>query len=95
MITHKPTGQWYVGVTIRWLMQRWWEHIKADSGSPFYLFVKSHDIAEFSFEVLEVFKPSELDLFARESYYIQKYNAVEAGLNTVKGRTSVSPEQAR
>lgn len=67
-------------------MQRWWEHFKADSGSPFHLFLKTHDITEFTFEVLEVFKPSEHDPFERESPYIQKFNSVELGLNTLNGK---------
>ncbi|MCF8783225.1 GIY-YIG nuclease family protein [Rhodococcus ruber] len=86
MITHKPTGLRYVGVTVRWLMQRWWEHIKADSGSPFHQFVKGHDLTEFTFEVLEMFKPSEVDPFEREAHYIAKLDTVQNGLNTLNGK---------
>lgn len=89
MITHKPTGLRYVGVTVRWLMQRWWEHIKADSGSPFHQFVKEHDLTEFTFEVLEVFKPSEHDPFEREAHYIKEYDVVASGLNTLNGKKEV------
>lgn len=89
MITHKPTGQTYIGVTLRWLMQRWWEHIKADSGSPFHNFMKEHDISEFTFEVLEVFKPSEIDPFVREAEYIHRYDTVANGLNTLNGKGAV------
>lgn len=89
MITHKPTGLRYIGVTVRWLMQRWWEHIKADSGSPFHKFVKEHDLSEFTFEVLEVFKPSEIDPFVRESEYIARFDTVANGLNTLNGKSTV------
>lgn len=81
-IVHKPTGQFYIGVTTRWLMQRWWEHIKAESGSPFHQFMKEHDLTEFTFEVLESFKPSEHDPYEREAYWINKHDAVMKGLNT-------------
>lgn len=84
-ITHKPTGKFYVGVTTRWLMQRWWEHIKAESGSAFHTFIKENDLTEFTFEVLESFKPSEQDPFEREAHWINKLNAVELGFNSVAG----------
>ncbi|WP_160665132.1 GIY-YIG nuclease family protein [Pseudarthrobacter sp. ATCC 49987] len=85
MITHRPTGKRYIGVTTRWIMQRWWEHIKAKSGSPFHQLVLASSITDFTFEILEVFKPSEHDPYAREAFYISKYNAVELGLNSVSG----------
>lgn len=81
-VTHKPTGLFYVGVTTRWLMQRWWEHIKAESGSPFHTFIKEHDLTEFTFEVLESFKPSEQDPYEREAYWINELDAITNGLNT-------------
>jgi hypothetical protein len=85
MITHKPSGKRYIGVTTRWLMQRWWEHIKAKSGSPFHQLIQASSITEFTFEVLEVFKPSEHDPYVREAFYIHKYDAVELGLNAIGG----------
>jgi hypothetical protein len=85
MITHRPSGKHYIGVTTRWIMQRWWEHIKAKSGSPFHQLVQASSITDFTFEILEVFKPSEHDPYAREAFYIKKYNAVELGLNSVSG----------
>lgn len=81
-IVHKPTGMFYIGVTTRWLMQRWWEHIKAESGSPFHKFMKEHDLTEFTFEVLESFKPTEQDPYEREAYWITKHDAIMKGLNT-------------
>lgn len=85
MITHRPTGRHYIGVTTRWIMQRWWEHIKAKSGSPFHQLVQTSSITDFTFEILEVFKPSEHNPYEREAFYISKYNAVELGLNSVNG----------
>lgn len=85
MITHIPTGQRYVGVTIRWVMQRWWEHMKATSGSPLHQLVLNDGIEAFTFQVLERFKPSEVDPYQIEAKYIREYNAKEAGLNAVDG----------
>lgn len=90
MITHRPSGKRYVGVTTRWIMQRWWEHIKAKSGSPFHQLVQASSVTDFTFEILEVFKPSEYDPYAREAFYISKYNAVELGLNSVSGHLQVT-----
>lgn len=85
MIIHKPSGKKYIGVTTRWLMQRWWEHIKAQSGSPFHQLIQASSVTDFTFEVLEVFKPSEHDPYEREAIYIKQYDAVELGLNSVGG----------
>lgn len=85
MLTHVPTGQKYIGVTIRWVMQRWWEHMKATSGSPLHQLILKDGIEEFTFQVLERFKPSEVDPFKVEAQYIRMFNAKEAGLNAVDG----------
>lgn len=96
MITHKPTGRRYIGVTVRWVMQRWWEHLKAESGSPLHKLIKSEGIENFTFEILVQFKPSEIDAYAIEAEYIRKYNAREAGLNAVDGHKTIekTPEMA-
>jgi hypothetical protein len=88
-ITHKPTGLFYIGVTSRWIMQRWWEHIKAESGSRFHQFIKEHDLTEFTFEVLETFKPSEVNPYEREAYYITLHDAINKGLNTASAHSVV------
>jgi hypothetical protein len=44
--------------------------------------MKEHDLTEFTFEVLESFKPSEQDSYEREAYWINKHDAVLKGLNT-------------
>lgn len=85
MITHKPSGQRYVGVTIRWVMQRWWEHMKATTTSPLHKLIQEDGIESFTFEVLAQFKPSEIDPYSIEASYIRDYNAKEAGLNAVDG----------
>lgn len=81
-ITHTPTGKFYVGVTTRWVMQRWWEHIKAESGSPFHNFLKDSNITDFSFSILESFKPTEVNPYEREAYWITALDAINLGLNT-------------
>ncbi len=87
-ITHKPSGKFYVGVTTRWVMQRWWEHIKAESGSKFHIFIKERPISEFTFEILESFKPSISDPFEREKFWIDSLKALETGFNSVNGHKS-------
>lgn len=89
MITHIPTGQKYVGVTTRWIMQRWWEHFKATSGSPLHLLILKDGIEAFTFQILERFKPSHFDPYVVEAYHINQHNAKEAGLNAVNGHSKV------
>lgn len=86
-ITHTPSGKFYIGVTTRWVMQRWWEHIKAESGSQFHTFMKDTPINEFSFCILEQFKPSELDPYEREKFWIDELDAVNLGFNAVNGHS--------
>lgn len=91
MITHLPTGRKYVGVTVRWVMMRWWEHMKAESGSPLHNLIKQRPIEEFTFQILEIFKPSSEDPYAREAYYIKLHNAKADGLNAVEGHKQIEP----
>jgi len=85
MITHIPTGKKYVGVTVRWVMQRWWEHFKATSGSPLHQLITQDGVEAFTFQILAQFKPSESDPYQIESFYIRQFNAVADGLNAVDG----------
>jgi len=85
MITHLPTGQKYVGVTTRWVVQRWWEHMKASTSSPLHQLINVDGIENFTFQILEKFKPSEFDPYIVEAKYINAYNAKEAGLNALNG----------
>lgn len=88
-ITHIPTGQIYVGVTIRWLMQRWWEHLKAESGSPLHQLIKSDGPLAFTFQILEEFDRTKHNEFEREKEWIDKLNTVLNGLNAVNGHKVV------
>ena len=72
-IVHKPTNLFYVGVTTQWLMDRWWQHIKAQTNSKFHKFIREHDITEFTFEILETFNPRENDPFLIEDKWIKKF----------------------
>ena len=83
-IVHKPTNLFYVGVTTQWLMDRWWQHIKAQTNSKFHKFIREHDITEFTFEILETFNPRENDPFLIEDKWIKKLKAIDKGLNTAE-----------
>lgn len=89
MITHLPSGKRYIGVTIRWLMQRWWEHYKADSGSPLHQLIKQDGIEQFTFQIVAQFQPSQTDPYEIEASYIRDYNAVTDGLNAVNGHKAI------
>jgi hypothetical protein len=83
-ITEKSTGKCYIGKTRNAPFFRWWNHLK-HSSSPFGLYLRQSKINEWTFEVLEEL-PSNIEdseVFRIETEYIQKYNSVANGFNTI------------
>lgn len=79
-ITYKPDGRVYIGKTTNFPTWRWFQHLKADSTSPFHQFIKSKSsIEDWQFEVVEkVTKGTHQTLLEKESQYIAKYKATES-----------------
>lgn len=86
-ITYIPDGRCYIGRSVD-IAERFRQHIrcglKASKGSaPFYDALFSLGIENFTFEVLQKGKPDELaDL---EAYWIDFYDSVTSGFNTLSG----------
>lgn len=86
-ITYIPDGRCYIGRSVD-IAERFRQHIrcglKASKGSaPFYDVLFSLGIENFTFEVLQKGKPDELtDL---EAYWIDFYDSVASGFNTLSG----------
>lgn len=81
-ITEKETGKSYIGKTKNAPFFRWWEHLK-HSNSPFGVYLRSTDLSDWTFEVLESLNPLISDdiVFKKESEYILKYDSINNGFN--------------
>ncbi len=86
-ITYIPDSRCYIGRSVD-IAERFRQHIrcglKASKGSaPFYDILFSLGIENFTFEILQEAKSDELaDL---EAYYIDFYDSVASGFNTLSG----------
>ena len=92
------TNQIYVGKTIRSFTLRWWEHIKSGKlagdkiNHKFYKAIHDSNITDWIYSVIEVIKypnqnmttsEKESYILERESYWINKYNSINEGYNSV------------
>jgi len=92
-ITEKSSGKCYIGKTRNAPFFRWWNHL-THSSSPFGIYLRSHKLSEFTFEVLEEL-PSEFkdtDVFRIESEYIVKFDSLSNGFNALISNKTVLKE---
>lgn len=83
-ITEKATDKCYIGKTRNAPFFRWWNHL-THSCSPFGIYLRQTNLSDWSFEVLEIL-PSNIedkDVFRIESEYINKYDSINNGFNTL------------
>lgn len=81
-ITHKSTNMSYVGQTKNHFVWRWWDHIKAGSGTKFHQFMENIDPREIIFEVIDIaYSPEEATLL--EATNVEKFDCINNGFNTV------------
>ncbi len=87
LIENISNGKNYVGQTIRSFTLRWWEH--------YHNWIKhqDEDITNFRFTILEEivrkdkgFEQIKQELQEKEQFYIEKYNALESGYNSVNAK---------
>jgi hypothetical protein len=87
-ITLLKTGQFYVGLTVLTVEERWYYHKKAAENGAMNRFAKAireHDGFAFKFETLEDNIPLGNPLSIREGFWFDLLNALgEQGLNTAK-----------
>lgn len=83
-ITHIPTGKFYIDTTEKWIMLKWWEHVKAKSNIHLHKFIKEHNITEFSFQILEEFDPKIKKSDKLKNKYIEEIKNKENCLNIKK-----------
>lgn len=98
-ITNIQTGMDYIGKSIRSFTLRWWEHIKAgklaseNTEHCFYKAINQSKLIDWTYQVIEVineypeacvdYLSKERHITERESYWIEKYDSVNNGYNSV------------
>lgn len=87
-ITNKVTGESYIGITRnRDVFSRWHEHLSANN--KINKAFNQYGITNFTFEIIKEYTNiSNQDLFRKESCYINKYNSINKGYNTIKSHKS-------
>ena len=89
-ITNIKTKECYIGQAVD-LAARWKEHAKCGlhidtpAGNKLYKAMQEYGIQNFSWEVLEEVPPAQLN--EKEDYYIQLYDSVNFGYNSIKAPT--------
>lgn len=88
--TEKSTGKSYIGKTRNAPFFRWWNHL-THSSSPFGIYLRQTKLSEWTFEVLEELPAgiAESEVFRIESEYIQKYDSINNGYNSLISNKSV------
>lgn len=87
-ITNKVTGLCYIGKTTQAFTLRWYQHFYQGCGTKFHKAIKEYGVKSWIFEVIEeVSCPSKSELneilCSRERYWIDQYDAVANGYNSV------------
>lgn len=86
-ITNQKTKECYIGQAVD-LATRWKEHAKyglhidTPTGNKLYKAMQEYGIWNFSWEVLEEVPPAQLN--EKEDYYIQLYDSINFGYNSIK-----------
>ena len=86
-ITNIKTKECYIGQAVD-LASRWKDHAKCGlhidtpAGNKLYKAMQEYGIQNFSWEVLEEVPPAQLN--KKEDYYIQLYDSINFGYNSIK-----------
>lgn len=97
-VRQKSTGMVYVGQTTQPFTLRWWNHISYPSECKFHAALKKYGLADWDFSVLEVIdypegvKGRAAFITDRERHWIDTFNSVAEGYNTVLP-SAISPQQ--
>lgn len=83
-ITHRPTGQVYIGQTSQAFTLRWYQHFFHAGDTKFHKLIKSSSPTEWIFEIQEIISDKKDQSFInqREKFWIDHYDSVARGLNT-------------
>jgi len=90
-ITCKAEDKCYIGKTTQAFTLRWYQHFYQGHGTKFHEAIKKYGMAGWTFEVIEIIEipkdaPSTLRhtiILERESFWINHYDSIDNGYNTV------------
>lgn len=91
-ITNKKTGLSYIGKTTQAFTFRWYQHFFQLGSTKFHNEIKTTEISDWTFEVIEVVKIpddtkeySEADkfIFERERFWINHHDSIKNGYNSI------------
>ena len=83
-ITNKKSNKCYIGQTTQSFTLRWWQHIKwGVSDCKFHTKLKNSKLTDWCFEVIEIVESKDV-LNEREKYYINYFDSIDNGYNSVK-----------
>ena len=93
-ITEKSTNKSYIGKTRNAPFFRWWNHL-THSNSPFGIYLRQTKLSEWTFEVLEELSANiaDSDVFRIESEYIQKFDSINNGFNSLISNKNVLKQE--
>lgn len=89
-VRQRSTGRVYVGQTTQAFTLRWWQHLSNPSACRFHMALKSTDITDWEFSVIEVItypegcKDRAAYITQREGHWIMTLSAADKGFNTVR-----------
>lgn len=93
-ITNKNTGKCYIGKTTQPFTLRWYQHFYHQKGTKFHEEICKSNLSDWVFEIQEIIEFSEelsgklrnerdKFIFERERFWINHYNSVEDGYNSI------------
>jgi len=97
-VRQKSTGKVYIGQTINAFTLRWWQHLTNPSDCKFHEALKTTQITDWDFSVVEVIvfpegcKSQRAYVTDRERHWIETMNSVDDGYNTVRP-SGINPQQ--
>lgn len=103
-ITNKNTSLCYIGQTTQVFTLRWYQHFFFNSGCKFHDAIKTSEVTDWVFEVIEVVSVDKEALMdsslkkivdKREMHWIRHYNSATNGYNTMGAGCSTDPSQVK
>lgn len=97
-IKQRSTGKAYVGQTTQPFTLRWWQHLTTGSGCKFHEALRSSDICDWEYSILETIACPEgctdkaAYILDRERHWIETLDTVRNGFNTVRP-SGINPQE--
>lgn len=90
-ITNKLTSMVYIGKTTQIFTLRWYQHFYQGGDCKFHGAIKSSNFLDWDFTLIELVKTIK-EVPIREQYWINHFNSIENGYNSVSATTKCNGE---